>query len=74
MPGVVARTSTFALDNATLPFVVALAERGWKTALAEGRHRRAGLDIDDGQVTLKPVADAHGLVWVAAKKVAGRAD
>ena len=74
MPGAVPRTSTFALNNATLPFVVALAERGWKKALAEDRHLRAGLNIHDGQVTLKPVADAHGLAWVAAEKVVGLAD
>jgi alanine dehydrogenase len=74
MPGAVPRTSTFALNNATLPFVVALAERGWKRALAEDRHLRAGLNIHDGQVTLKPVADAHGLAWVAPEKVLGLAE
>jgi alanine dehydrogenase len=54
--------------------VVALAERGWKRALAEDRHLRAGLDIHDGLETLKPVVDAHGLDSVAAEKVAGLAD
>jgi alanine dehydrogenase len=73
MPGAVPRTSTFALNNATLPFVFALAEHGWKRALAEDRHLRAGLNIDDGQVTLKPVADALGLPYVAAEQVLGLA-
>ena len=73
MPGAVPRTSTFALNNATLPFVLALAEHGWKKALAADPHLCAGLNIHDGQVTLKPVADAHGLEWVAAEKVVGLA-
>ena len=71
MPGAVPRTSTFALNNATLPFVLAFAEHGWKKALAADPHLRAGLNIHDGQVTLKPVADAHGLAYVAAEKVVG---
>jgi alanine dehydrogenase len=71
MPGAVPRTSTFALNNATLPFVVALAERGWKQALIEDPYLRAGLNVHDGQVTLKPVAEAQGLVYVEAEKVLG---
>ena len=74
MPGAVPRTSTFALNNATLPFVVALAEHGWERALIEDRHLRAGLNIHDGQVTLKPVAETHGFPYVAAEKVLGLAD
>jgi alanine dehydrogenase len=60
MPGGVPRTSTFALNNATLPFVLALADKGWKRALDEDRHLRNGLNIAFGKVTCKPVAEALG--------------
>lgn len=58
MPGVVARTSTFALNNATLPFTLALATRGYKKALLEDVHLRNGLNVYRGQVTCHAVADA----------------
>jgi alanine dehydrogenase len=61
MPGAVARTSTFALNNATLPFALALADKGWKQALKDDAHLREGLNVADGKITCKPVADAHGL-------------
>jgi alanine dehydrogenase len=61
MPGAVARTSTFALGNATLPFVLALAEQGWRGALNRDRHLRAGLNIAAGKVTHPAVAQALGL-------------
>jgi alanine dehydrogenase len=61
MPGAVARTSTFALGNATLPFVLALAEQGWKRALHRDKHLRAGLNIAGGRVTHPAVAQALGL-------------
>ena len=61
MPGAVARTSTFALNNATLPFTLALADNGWRKALAEDAHLRAGLNVCAGEVTCEPVAAAHGL-------------
>jgi len=60
MPGGVPRTSTFALNNATLPFVLALADKGWKRALDDDRHLRNGLNIAFGKVTCKPVAEALG--------------
>ena len=60
MPGGVPRTSTFALNNATLPFVLALAEKGWKRALAEDPHLKNGLNIAFGKVTCEPVAEALG--------------
>ena len=63
MPGAVARTSTFALNNVTLPFVLALAEKGWKKALIDDVHLRNGLNVHDGHITCKPVAEAHGLEW-----------
>ena len=61
MPGAVARTSTFALNNATLPFAIALANKGWKKALQDDPHLRAGLNVHDGKLTCQPVAVAHGL-------------
>jgi alanine dehydrogenase len=60
MPGGVPRTSTFALNNATLPFVLALADKGWQRALGEDRHLRNGLNIGFGKVTCRPVAEALG--------------
>ena len=61
MPGAVARTSSFALNNATLPFVLALANKGWRQALADDAHLRAGLNIAAGRVTHPAVAAALGL-------------
>ncbi len=61
MPGAVARTSTVALNNATLPFVLAIAERGWRRALAEDPHLRHGLNICRGRVTHPAVAHDLGL-------------
>ncbi|MGR2738285.1 alanine dehydrogenase [Billgrantia sp. Q4P2] len=61
MPGAVARTSTQALTNATLPFVIALADKGWKRALADDAHFLPGLNVHDGQVTYRAVAEAFGL-------------
>jgi alanine dehydrogenase len=66
MPGAVARTSTFALSNATIPFVLALADKGWRRALSEDAHLRAGLNIHDGHVTYKAVADALKLPYMHA--------
>ncbi|HET8636505.1 MAG TPA: alanine dehydrogenase [Acidobacteriaceae bacterium] len=68
MPGAVARTSTFALTNATLPFVAALAEKGWRRALAEDAHLRDGLNLHAGEVTHAAVAHDLGLPHVAAEK------
>ena len=56
MPGAVARTSTFALNNVTLPFVLAIAEKGYRRALADNSHLRNGLNICRGQVTYRAVA------------------
>ncbi|MGH7115449.1 MAG: alanine dehydrogenase [Stellaceae bacterium] len=61
MPGAVARTSTVALNNATLPFVLAIAERGWRGALGDDAHLRHGLNICRGRVTHPAVARALGL-------------
>src|SRR5215469_11870847 len=56
MPAAVARTSTVALNNATLPFVLAIADRGWRRALSEDAHLRNGLNICEGRVTHPAVA------------------
>jgi alanine dehydrogenase len=61
MPGAVSRTSTFALNNATLPFVLALAGKGWRQATAEDPHLRNGLNVHDGKLTCRPVAEAQKL-------------
>jgi alanine dehydrogenase len=63
MPGAVARTATLALAQATLPYVLALADQGWRAAVARGAHLRAGLNVVEGAVTCRPVAEALGLPW-----------
>ena len=65
MPGAVARTSTFALNNATLPFALALADKGWRKAIAEDQHLRNGLNVHEGKVTCRPVAEALGLPFTS---------
>jgi alanine dehydrogenase len=65
MPGAVARTSTFALTNATLPFVIALAEKGWRRALAEDRHLLDGLNVHAGKVTYEAVAHDLNLPYAS---------
>lgn len=69
MPGAVARTSTFALNNATLPFTLALANKGWKQACQDDPHLAAGLNVHAGQVTFKAVADALGYKHAPLNKV-----
>jgi alanine dehydrogenase len=71
MPGAVARTSTFALNNVTLPHVLALADLGYQTALRKDPHLRAGLNVHEGKVTYRAVADALGLPYEAAEQVLG---
>jgi alanine dehydrogenase len=68
MPGAVARTSTFALNNATLPFVLALADKGWRKALADDAHLRHGLNIHAGAVTYEAVARDLGFSYVSAEQ------
>ena len=65
MPGAVARTSTFALNNATLPYALALADKGWKRALADDAHLRAGLNVAGGRLVHPAVA--HDLGHDAAR-------
>src|SRR2546428_746610 len=63
MPGAVARTSTFALNNVTLPFVLALADKGYRRALGEDPYLRSGLNVCDGKITHRAVADALKLKY-----------
>ncbi|MEZ5816861.1 MAG: alanine dehydrogenase [Hyphomicrobiaceae bacterium] len=67
MPGAVARTSTFALNNATLPFVLAIANKGARQALLDDPHLRAGLNVHAGKVTYRAVSEATGLAYTDAR-------
>ncbi|MFV0302117.1 MAG: alanine dehydrogenase [Paracoccus sp. (in: a-proteobacteria)] len=58
MPGAVARTSTIALGNATMPFLLALADKGWRQAVTDDPHLRAGLSTHEGRLTSLPVGKA----------------
>jgi len=69
MPGAVPNTSTYALTNATLPYVVALADKGWEQACREDRSLALGLNTHAGALTNAPVAEAHGLASVALADV-----
>jgi alanine dehydrogenase len=66
MPGAVARTSTFALNNATLPYVCAIANKGWKQALQDDPHLRNGLNVCNGHLTHQAVAEALKQQYMAA--------
>ena len=67
MPGGVPRTSTYALNNVTLPHVLTLANKGWRQALRHDAHLRDGLNVHAGQITCQEVADSLGYPFVAAK-------
>jgi alanine dehydrogenase len=69
MPGAVPRTSTFALNNATRPFVLALADKGFRRALAEDVHLRNGLNVSQGRVTYRAVAEALKLPYTPADEI-----
>jgi alanine dehydrogenase len=71
MPGAVARTSTFALNNATLPFTVALAELGPERAMRANPHLRAGLNVYKNTLTYKAVAEAQKLPFKNAEEMLG---
>lgn len=68
MPGGVARTSTMALTNATLPFAVALANQGAKQAMLDDKHLMNGLNVIDGKVTYQNVAEVLGYEYVPAEQ------
>lgn len=64
MPGAVPKTSTMALTNATLPYAVEIANKGWKMAMAENNEIKLGANVINGKVTFKGVSDAFGLEYV----------
>ncbi len=69
MPGAVARTSTRALTNATLPYAIEIANKGWKKAMRENKEIRLGANIIKGNVTFKAVADAFGLNYTPVEEL-----
>jgi alanine dehydrogenase len=69
MPGAVARTSTVALNNATLPYVLALADHGWRRALRDDAHLRNGLNICRGRVTHPAVARDLGFPFTPPEQI-----
>jgi alanine dehydrogenase len=71
MPGAVARTSTVALNNATLPFTLALADKGYRRALADDKHLMNGLNVHEGHVTYKAVSTALKLKYTPAQQALG---
>jgi alanine dehydrogenase len=71
MPGAVARTSTFALNNATIGHALALADKGWQQALRDDPHLKQGLNVCQGKVTYRAVAQALSYDWVPADSLLG---
>lgn len=69
MPGAVPHTSTYALTNVTLPYAVALANKGWRQALRDDHPLALGLNTHDGHITYGPVAEAHEMASVALEDV-----
>ena len=69
MPGGVPRTSTIALNKATLPYLVKLANRGYQKALSEDKNFLAGLNVHKGHVTYKAVADVFGHQYANASEI-----
>jgi len=71
MPGGVARTSTFALTNATLPFALQLANKGYRKAMLDDEHLRNGLNVHEGKITYEAVARDLGYEYVSAVQALG---
>ena len=71
MPGAVARTSTYALNNVTLPHALKIAELGWQAALKANPHIAAGLNVHAGKVVYQAVADELGYAHVPLAEVLG---
>jgi len=71
MPGAVPHTSTYALTNVTLPYTVALADKGWQQAMREDPNLALGLNTHGGQLTNEPVASAHGMPHTNLSEVLG---
>jgi alanine dehydrogenase len=71
MPGAVARTSTYALNNATLPHVLRIAGMGWKAALAADPHLAAGLNVHEGKITYEAVARDLDYAYTPTSSIIG---
>ena len=71
MPGAGARTSTYALNNVTLPHALRIADLGWKEALRANPHLAAGLNVHAGKVTYEAVARELGYDYVPAAEILG---
>jgi alanine dehydrogenase len=69
MPGAVPHTSTYALTNVTLPYVLEIANLGWREALRTDASLLPGLHTHEGALTIRPVAEAHGLGWTPPEQV-----
>jgi alanine dehydrogenase len=69
MPGAVSRTSTLALTNATFPYAMTLANKGWQTACRDDRALALGLNVIGGKVTYPGVAEAFGLEYTRIEDV-----
>jgi alanine dehydrogenase len=69
MPGAVPHTSTYALTNVTLPYAVALADKGWRQALADDAALALGLNVHEGSLTYEAVAEAFDLPYVPVAEV-----
>jgi alanine dehydrogenase len=69
MPGALARTSTLALTNATLPYALELANKGWQAALRENAALRRGANVIAGKVTHRGVAEAFGVPCASVESV-----
>jgi alanine dehydrogenase len=71
MPGAVPHTSTYALTNVTLPYVIEIANRGWHDALRTDKALAQGLSTHEGVLTCRPVAEAHGMNYASPEEVLG---
>jgi alanine dehydrogenase len=69
MPGAVPYTSTLALTNATLPYVIQLANKGWKNACKDNHELELGLNVINGKVVYEAVASAFGLAYTPVKEL-----
>jgi alanine dehydrogenase len=69
MPGAVPHTSTYALTNVTLPYMLEIANKGWRRALNDDPAFALGLNTHEGSITCAPVAEAHGLPWISLAEV-----
>ena len=69
MPGSVPNTSTYALTNVTMPYAKAIANKGWKKAISDDASLRLGLNVHEGLITYKAVADAFNLEYTPAEKL-----